>query len=90
MTRVEERGDLLGAEDGREFFVPQRLPCVIAFDKFELILLCQFAQETPGVAAGGSGAFVPKRNHSPQFCTPAIIAPIFERGVSFINFFTLL
>lgn len=60
MTRVEEGGDFLGAEDGREFFVPQRLPRIVAFDEFNFILLCQFAQETPGVTTGGSGAFVPK------------------------------
>ncbi len=63
VARVEEGRDCIGGEDGGEFGGGQRLPRVIAFDHFDVVGCRQFAQETPGVATGGSGAFVPKVHH---------------------------
>lgn len=53
---VQKRRNRIVAENGFDLFGGQRLFGVIAFG--DLVGVCQVAQETPGVAASRSGAFV--------------------------------
>lgn len=57
VARVQKRRNRIGAENGFDLFYGQRLFGVIAFDELGGIRH-QVAQETPGVAASGSSAFV--------------------------------
>jgi hypothetical protein len=57
MPRIKKGRNRILAENGLEFLGRQRLFRVIAFDQIIGIL---FAQETPRVPAGRSGAFVPE------------------------------
>jgi hypothetical protein len=58
VARIQKRCKLVVTKDGFDFFSGQRLFGVIAFDQIFLIEI--LAQETPRVAAGGSGAFLPE------------------------------
>ena len=64
MPRIQKRPNRVirhvVAEDGFDLFGSQRLFGVIALDEQVDVVTQQFAQETPGIAAGGSGAFVKK------------------------------
>ena len=60
---VQERRNRIVSEDRFDFFLSQRFFCVIAFQQnFGGFFAQQMAQETPGVAASGSGAFVKEMN----------------------------
>jgi hypothetical protein len=58
VARIQKRRNLVVTKDGFDFFGSQRLFGVIAFD--QIVLVEVLAQETPRVAAGGSGAFLPE------------------------------
>jgi hypothetical protein len=58
VARIQKRCNLVVTKDGFDFFGGQRLFGVITFD--QIFLLEVLAQETPRVAAGGSGAFLPE------------------------------
>ncbi|MCI0524094.1 MAG: hypothetical protein L0Y75_02430 [Acidobacteria bacterium] len=63
MAGVEELQDVVFAEDGFDLFGGQRFFRVIAFDQTTGGRFAQqIAQETPRVAAGSSGVFVPEVN----------------------------
>lgn len=63
VTYIEKRRDVICGKDKSEFRRRQRLTRVIAFVEFQIGVLRQFAQETPGVATSGSGAFEPEGNY---------------------------
>ncbi|NOT62472.1 MAG: hypothetical protein HOP19_19880 [Acidobacteria bacterium] len=69
MSRIQKRRDLVIAENGFEFFNGERLFGVIAFD--EIFFPDLFAQETPRVATGGSGAFQPAVSFHHRVGAPA-------------------
>lgn len=58
VARIQKRRKLVVAKDRFDLGGGQRLFGVIAFD--QVFLLEVLAQETPRVAAGGSGAFLPE------------------------------
>lgn len=58
VARIQKRRDFVVTKDGFDFFSRQRLFGVIAFD--QIVLVEVLAQETPRVATGGSGAFLPE------------------------------
>lgn len=58
VARIQKRCNLVVTKDGFDLFGGQRLFGVIAFDQIFLVKV--LAQETPRVAAGGSGAFLPE------------------------------
>ncbi len=60
VARIQEWRKLVSAKDRFDLGGGQRLFGVIAFD--QVCLLEVLAQETPRVAAGGSGAFLPQVN----------------------------
>jgi hypothetical protein len=60
VARVQKRRDVILAQNRFDLFRRQRLFGVITFDQIFLIEI--LAQETPRVAAGGSGAFLPEVN----------------------------
>lgn len=64
MAGIEKGRDWIIAEDHFNLFNSQWLFGVIALDQdFGGFFAQMFAQETPGVSAGGSGAFVKETNH---------------------------
>jgi hypothetical protein len=58
VARVEKWRNVVSAKDRFDLFHRQRLFGVIVFD--QIVLLELFAQETPRVAAGGSGTLEPE------------------------------
>jgi len=58
---VQKRWNRVVTENGYDLFGGQRVFGVIAFG--ELRSVRQVAQETPGIAASRSGAFVKEENH---------------------------
>jgi hypothetical protein len=66
VARVQKRRDVVLAKDRFNLLRRQRLFGVIAFD--QIFLLEMFAQETPRVAAGGSGALFPEMDFHKSRC----------------------
>lgn len=58
VARIQKRRDFVVTKDGFDLFGGQRLFGVITFDQIFVVEI--LAQETPRVAACGSGAFLPE------------------------------